>query len=365
MSGKWDPCVSHQGPAVTTFISEYFADPSRFVMLIAGAGFDPRAPVISTLIAQAAGSRTRGIFIREERPTPNPALVLRAEQNLQRMAATLPNCEIVNIQIFAQDGAVIGGRGVAQFINGVDLTRITDIIVDCSALSIGISFPMVRQLLSRAETRLNVHLMVTNAPTIDAAIIATASDTGGPVHGFMGELGLSSSEGKAKLWLPQLTKDQKAMLARIYAFRTPDDVCPILPFPSLTPRLADELIEHYSQEFQSSWQVDAGDIVYADEDNPLDLYRTILRMDDTRKRVFAGIGGSIMMISPIGSKALAIGALMAAMERDFPVIYVEAISYVAHLDSLDRKIDHTKSLVHVWLCGDIYPRWDTLTEMTS
>lgn len=352
---RWDPCVNHRGPAATCFIAEYFGDPSRYPLLIAGAGFDPRSPVVSILVARTAGSRVRSVFVREDRPNPSQTLMIRADHNLAQMRAAVPIHEVARIPIFAQDGAVVGGRTITRYINGVNLSGITDVIVDCSALSIGVSFPLVRYLLSRVEMGVNLHLMVTHDPSIDAAISATASDAYGPVHGFMGDLGLSSSESKAKLWLPQLAEGQRMVLARIHAHLAPDDVCPILPFPSSTPRLADQLIEHYAPEFQSVWQVDAGDIIYAHEDNPLDLYRTILRMDDARRGVFTGIGGSIMVLSPIGSKGLAIGALMAAMERSFPVTYIEAVAYVADFPMLDRPTDRDDRVVHVWLAGDVYP----------
>src|SRR5207244_4368050 len=104
-------------------------------------------------------------------------------------------------------------------------------------------------------------------------------------------------------------------------------VVPVLPFPSLDPRIGDRLIEHYGSEFENRWSVDSRNIIYADETNPLDFYRTVLRIDDGRYPVFQGTGGSLLLLSPIGSKVLAIGAMMAAMERDLPVVYVEALAY--------------------------------------
>ena len=78
--------------------------------------------------------------------------------------------------------------------------------------------------------------------------------------------------------------------------------------------------------------------VYADEMNPLDFYRTVLRIDDGRHQVFEGIGGSLLVLSPIGSKVLAIGGMMAAIERDLPVMYVEALSYSTELGDQDETI---------------------------
>jgi hypothetical protein len=129
--------------------------------------------------------------------------------------------------------------------------------------------------------------------------------------------------------------------------------------------LVDELIEEFSDELQSEWQVDARDLIFADEHSPLDLYRTILRIDDARRRVFESVGGSQIILSPLGSKALSLGALMAALERDFTILYVESMGY-----SVDPKLAATTipsdstELVHIWLHGEAYGT-STSTEGTK
>ena len=216
----------------------------------------------------------------------------------------------------------------------------------------GISFPLVRDLLEQAQRghpSLNLHLMVTDEPTTDDEIVATGCGTAGTVHGFKGRWGLDESIDAAKLWLPQLIQGQRMILEQIRNFVDPHDVCPILPFPARSPRLADELIAFYAQEFENLWQVDARTIVYATENNPLDLYRTILRIDDARKRVFAETGGSLIVLSPIGSKVLAVGALMTAIERDFPVVYVESIEYTVNFEMIEQNRHKGGEIVHVWL----------------
>jgi hypothetical protein len=159
--------------------------------------------------------------------------------------------------------------------------------------------------------------------------------------------------------MPQLSKGKQTILRQIYQViqnAQPDTVvCPILPFPAARPRLPDELIEEFANELQEAWQVDARDLVYADEKSPVDLYRTILRIDDGRRRVFEQVGGSQIILSPLGSKALSLGALMAALERDFTVMYVESIGYTVDFSLLDARPSESQGeLVHLWLYGDAY-----------
>jgi hypothetical protein len=269
---------------------------------------------------------------------------------------SIPGSGIDRIEIFAPDNAVVGGRAVVGMIKAVPLDGLTDVFVDLSALSIGIAFPVVRYLLGVATIHgLNLHLLVADEPGTDDDIEATAGEVADTVHGFKGGWGLDEHSRAARLWMPQLARGKRPVLERIHQRVQPHAVCPILPFPAANPRLPDELIEHYGDEFENAWQVDSRDIVYASERGPVDLYRTILRMDDARKRVFAEVGGSQIILSPLGSKALAIGGLMAALERDFTVMYVEAVGYAADLSRLDAvRAARQGELVHVWLHGEAY-----------
>ena len=97
---------------------------------------------------------------------------------------------------------------------------------------------------------------------------------------------------------------------------------------------------------------DARSIVYADEGDPLD--RTILALDDLRKPVLVETGGSMLVLSPFGSKVMALGALMAALERDLTVAYLESIGYELE-SSIPKEIDEP-NLVNLWLEGDVYPQ---------
>ncbi|MFB3893965.1 MAG: hypothetical protein ACE15C_18300 [Phycisphaerae bacterium] len=296
------------------------------------------------------------MFIREQRPAPLSDLLSRADQNTEAMLEMLPESQVVSVDVFAEDGAVIGGRQAIQALRGLDLASVSDIIIDVSALSIGVSFPIVRHCLGAASGRAgaaNIHVMVQNCPAIDGAITATASDRVGTIPGFQGGLGLDATADAVRLWLPQLAIGKKATLDRVFAFVDPDDICPVLPFPAAHPRQADQLLEHYQEELDSTWEVDGGSIVYADETNPLDLYRTILKIDDARRRVFQDIGGSVSILSPVGSKALAVGAMLAAIERDLPVVHVEAIGYAVDLGHLDQSVVPV-DLIHLWLSGSAY-----------
>lgn len=353
---RWARCIHQRGGEVDRFITEFLTESHRRVLLICGAGFDPRSAALASKLSARVGKGMAGLVLREERPNPSPDLASRGDENEAKLRALLPDSRVERIDIFAADGAVVGGRRVAALIDTIDLNAFSDIVIDFSALSKGISFPIVKHLLNRIAGRAkapNIHLTVVDQVSTDIQIRDVGSDRATLISGFEARWWLSETQEKAKLWVPQLIRDQHALLSRIYQFVSPDDVCPILPFPSANPRRPDELIEEYATEMQSVWEVDPRDVVYADEKNPLDVYRSLVRIHSARTRVFRGAGGSTVVLSPLGSKALAIGSLMAALELDCPVVYVEALEY--HVDfSQVRDGIADADFIHVWLAGEIY-----------
>ena len=353
---RWDPCIAHRDGEADEFLAHHFGQPDRNVLLVGGAGFDPRACAVATRLGEV-GTSVRALLIREERPDPLQAQVDRAGANTTVLLATLADREVESIDIFGSDGAVVGGRNVIGVVSRQDLEGVTDVIVDISALSVGTSFPIIRYFVERivrGKEAANLHLFVAHDPRLDTDIRSNPGYTPGYIHGFKGRSTLFDMADAARLWLPQLAAGRRRALSDLYDFVDPHDTCPIFPFPASDPRLGDVLAEEYLAEIEGSWSVDTRNIIYADEEDPLDLYRTILRLDDLRRPVFEETGGSMLILSPLGSKVMALGALMAALERDLPVAHLESIGY-----ELDASVPETMdrpNLIHVWLEGEVYPQ---------
>ena len=297
----------------------------------------------------------RTLLVKENRPDPAPQQVGEANVNTAALLASLADVRVEPIGIFESDGAVVGGRRVISILSQECFEGVTDVVVDISALSVGISFPIIRYFVEHAEARdtANLHVFVAHNPRLDASIHSIFSDTPSYIHGFKGGSTLSANANAARLWLPQLASGQRGALEQLYDFVAPDDICPIVPFPASNPRLGDALAEEYLTELEDTWEVDTRKIVYADEGDPLDLYRTILKLDDLRRPVFEEAGGSMLFISPLGSKVMALGALMAALERNLPIAYLEALDY--EMAPTAPATPDRSNVIHIWLEGDAYP----------
>ncbi|GHA25070.1 hypothetical protein GCM10007989_20930 [Devosia pacifica] len=358
MREHWGNCITHFNSDVSRFISDYFARVDCKCVLLAGAGFDPRTQTIPSALAETMGQRLQAILVREERGEAIQALRDAADQNEGALRDRIENLEIWPIDIFdPEDSAPVGGTKISERLRRFALPAdVTDIVLDMSALSLGISYPAARILLGWSERRsdLNLHIMVTSNPELDGGIVGEPAARPQAVRGFTGALPDDSERRVARIWLPQLAKKRNAAFRKIHAsFDELYKVCPILPFPASDPRRADELIAEYGEEIRELWNVNNRDFMYVSERNPLDTFRTIETLKARYDKTVAGVYESQIILSPIGSKVMAAGAMMAAIKHDLAVHYVEALRYEMEAPDFNQGPTDLK-LVHVWLDGPVY-----------
>jgi hypothetical protein len=357
--------VSHGDADAEAFIRDYFGSEDRVCLLVAGAGFDPRSALIPKLLAGAAGGssgRLKAMFIREQRPNPGADLVRRGDEHAALLNTIVPNSEIIGVEVLAEsDRAVVGGQRIISAMRSRSveaLAGVTDVVLDISALSIGIAFPLASYFVAASESvgpKLNVHLMTASHPQLDDAITGISSDVVDPIRGFSGEIDFEASATEPKIWLPHLSKNRNSALQLILdSLEGPVDVCPVLPLSQRYPTAGDQLIAEFENELDEEWEVDPRNLVYAIEDDPLDLYRTISAIHRRTQNVFKQLAKPHLVLSPSGNKVLAIGALMAALEHNLAVRYVESVGYEVDWEKVSVADSGTSRLVHVWLQGEPY-----------
>jgi hypothetical protein len=353
----WETAIAHFDDAVSAFVEEYFQAPERRVLLVAAAGFDPRSRRIADILAPILGDRLEGFFVREERGKPDGGLVAAADANEAQLKELVPNSQVVKIDIFGDDEATVGGARIASRIGAFEIdAAITDVVFDMSALSTGIAFPAARLLLQRSEELGDIafHIMIASNPELDELI---ASEPGGrplAARGFRGEDVSASPLEIATLWIPCLAAGKSAALDQIgRSVGECYKVCPMLPFPALHPRRPDALLAEYETALTDEWEVDSRDLVHASERNPLDCYRTLSALAKNYRDAVMGVFAPSIVISPVGSKVMAAGAFMAALEHELTVQYIETVRYdfdpLAAQDGADPV-----HLVHLLLAGPAY-----------
>ena len=178
-SPRWRDGVAHLGADVEPFLKSLLTTGPRSLIYIAGAGFDPRSPHLAEIIS-ATGVERYGVFLREERPNPLVILKARGDNSEKRLTAAFPDSAVELVNIFEDHIPVGGIRAIEKIRKHVTtpgrLQSATDVIVDLSALSIGVSFPIVGLLFEAIEEGglpVNLHVVAaTGGPAIEAAIVA-------------------------------------------------------------------------------------------------------------------------------------------------------------------------------------------------
>jgi hypothetical protein len=352
----WENCVAHFNNQVDVFAKEYFGRDNVHCLLVAAAGFDPRSLTIATLLAEHLGDRLSGLFVREERGTPDTGLVEAADENAARLRALVPGCEIAPVDIFGTDNWPIAGVRIASVIGDYTIAEATtDIVLDMTAMSIGVAFPAARLLLDYCEERgIAFHIMIASNPELDDEIASEPGDRPMAVRGFAGVDQSDAALDIARIWVPQLAKGRTAALTDIgRSIRDTYKICPVVPFPARDPRRADALIAEYESQLIDEWQVDPRDIVYVSESNPLDCYRTLSTLTKRYADAVDEVFVPSIILSPIGSRVMAAGALMAAIEHNLPVQYIETVRY--DFDPAKPTVAGAPDLrVHLLLSGPAY-----------
>lgn len=217
MRRHWENCIANFDEDVDAFVADYFSNADRRVLLVAAAGFDPRSQRISQMLATALGDRLSAVYIREERPGASDTLVGRADQNEAALKAIVPDSDFISIDVFADDGAPVGGaRIVSRLSQHLVPDEVTDVILDLSALSIGVGFPAARMLLEDCEATGDraFHLMIVSNPEMDDRISSVPSSRPGSVKGFSPPVE-TDGQGLAQVWIPQLAKGRGLALTQI------------------------------------------------------------------------------------------------------------------------------------------------------
>ena len=362
MRKYWNNCITHFDHDVDGFVRDYFADAKRKCLLVAAAGFDPRSQRVARMLAAILGERLQGLFIREDRKVSAVELIAKADDNEAALLQVVPNSKVLHVEVFSEDGAAVGGTRVVNLLDDNPIQdSVTDVVLDMSALSIGVGFPAAYFLLydSEATSGRSFHLMIASNPELDDRITSEPSDRPLAVRGFAGAGQNYGEKEPAAIWIPHLVHGRTSTLAKIgISIGEFYKICPVVPFPARDPRRADNLLSEYESEIVNDWEVDPRDIIYVSERNPLDCYRTLSTIKERFVRAVEGTYEPRVILSPMGSKVMAAGALMAAIEHEMTVQYVETERYLFN-SSESHGSASQDMLVHVLLSGPAYDYYNT------
>jgi hypothetical protein len=360
----WDNAIHFTPDEFTEFWSKRFST-KRDILTIIGIGWDPRMTVLLNALKSLRGNGLRHLHCIGYTPSydfnsPHQKFINKNNEELNKVTENWAKQESIPIITRTDDNRYIGDREIEKYYINLDLRPYTDILIDISSLSKSLYFTLLLILVKKAmiNHRINIHVVVCQDVELDNQITEGADDTR-YLKGFRGNTGKQSMEDIPKIWAPLLSENKSIRLQKLYERINPKDIYPILPFPSRNPRKDDDLLIEYRQIFVDEWQLNPMNIIYAAEDDPLDVYRRVLGLFDQQKELLELLGGVSMVISALSSKISSIGAFMAAYEEEMAVAH----SIGRHEPPEDMSFDYWNNhylskfkdnLHSIWLTGDPY-----------
>ena len=354
---RWSSYYLARGDQFSEVWGALGGDPTRRIMLILGLGFDPRCleALKAMISAGAIPAQCKAIEYASGRPNRDATLLALADANKQQLK-TLLDASVVDqtpIITLSEDERYVGGRRIVDAFNSPNTYKgYTDIVVDISALPPGLYFPLIRILLQLADTAFfNLHVIVSDNPKLDSNIVAEGGDRADTIVGFEGGTDRVATIQPLHIWAPVLGEQARPQLRAIANHRDWTLIHPILPFPSRYPRRGDQLVASYYELLFDDWRIEPEDFIYADEQNPFDVYQALLNLSFSVRTSLESIGTPQILVSSHSSKLLSLGVLLAAFEATLGVVHVQPSSYFIDADYPENL---EGELYEVWLTGEPY-----------
>lgn len=362
---KWEDCL-HLEP---TDFEKYWANRMRGkkdILLIVGLGWDPRMTALARVFKSYGGDGARHVHLIRYSPSqsfqsPHKKFIERNIQELERVLDKWAEKVEIPISTRREGNLYIGDEEISRYYTGFELSHYDDILVDVSSLPKSLYFTLLLVLVrkcSRLSPIKNVHVIICQDVELDAQITETADDTR-LLKGFKGKLRRLSQQSVPIIWAPILERNASIALAKLYDYLGPKDIYPVLPFPCRNPRSDDQLLIEYRSIFVDEWNLNPMNFIYAAEDDPLDIYRSLLTLYEQQSDALDPLGGVSMVVSALSSKVASVGAFMAAYEKKMAIAH--AIGRHSPPSSMDldywdiANMNRFASNLHsIWLTGEPY-----------
>lgn len=331
-------------------------------MYVLGVGFDPRA-LVGLQRFLALNHRQPQIVGLVELPPPSPASGLSARalaaDNRAAFEQLLEGTEVRVIPHTSVHARSNAGPRVARALTELAFVAgVGHLIIDMSSLPTNLSFPLVAAALRSIDRNVlgfpaQLQVVACENPDVDAAIEELGISDADIVGGFRGALERESDPTGTVIWAPVIGERAGPALQAIHDLLVPGDVCPVLPFPARNPRRGDNLVLEHQVVLLDAFRVNPGNLIYADERNPFDLYRTLGRLHHGVQHALRLLQPTTLVLSTHTSKLLSIGVLLAAYEHELPIVAAPAIDYeLAAVDLTAFSV--TNQLACAWITGTPY-----------
>lgn len=259
----------------------------------------------------------------------------------------------VEVNLFGLDREQIGDSLlISEFDDclGAQMGSFTDVIVDVSAFPRSLMYTLIG------------HLWESRLPNQN--LFAVLTETARPVkiveRDFVSPSYLRGDRHVEKIgpqiWVPVLGGELSRFEA-IYEFIKPEDVFPIIPFPSSNPRRGDDILLSARETLFARWGVPIDNVLYASGAVPWDVFRKIADFVESQTTIRDDVS---VVVSALSGRSLSLGVLMAALWCDLYMCHAQPTTYaISHRERNKLKNDcESATPTLYWLAGELYDESD-------
>ncbi len=365
---RWDPYSLTSDAEFGAFWKRHLAQRERRLLLVLGKGFDVRALETARRLHELGANVDIWLLAFHNGQEDSALRRARTAQNVEGLGKLFPPDQIQEVEIDiggAFDSPVASRNTYTQLRTAGDPTLYDDVIVDISAMPRMVAMTSIAVLLKWLDDAassggcVNLHVAIAESVTADlAAGQGSLREQVSFVRGFSGELTAQTTKDLPHVWFPVLGENQRDRLDKIHQNLTPDEICPVVPFPSREPRRGDEIIYEHRELLFDTFQVEPRNILLACEYNPFEAYKQVFEAMDRYRRALNALGGCKAFVSPLSSKLLSIAVLLACYDHLFGEVpgkrlkvgipYVETATYADPVQKPGDPFD----LYSMWIRGE-------------
>ena len=256
----------------------------------------------------------------------------------------------------------------------------TDVVLDVSSLPrisyLTILLSLLAKLIpdGKAPQRVSangvtLHVLVGEDPHLDSRISSEDPENDLVlIPGYAEALQSEARQEDHLVWMPLLGENRVPQVQKVESsIPAWAEICPVLPHPSRDPRRGDQLLLEYAGSLIGRREIPFSNILYVHEANPFEAYRQLLEAMQRYQKTMAVVGGCRLVVTPLSSKLITIGAALACFEMkhcakddrsSVAIPYAEPKRYVADVAELRASKPEISALI---LTGEAY---DTGPEAT-
>lgn len=328
-------------------IRGHFQNDRRKLFILA-KGFDPRMCRGLRCFMQFAPDMHVALVNYSETPkSASRTYASDSHVNMQEFAkiSKAENVDEIVFSMWKEEGGrktSLVKQNLGKYFTKEYLEPYDEIIVDMSAMPRSIFTVLIKILHKRRGDRHLSILVCENSMFDDSITPTNYFEDAGFLNGIGAyTIGSESDNDKRTVWFPMLGTGAEENIKKIADFLRPDEICPIIPFPSIDAARGDRILKRYENILFRSLEVEKKNIIYVSEFNPISVYvklcTSVFYFAEALSTLNRGNNPRLtkFVFSMQSSKLMEVGVLLTVME----LIHNEYKAGIAVVENEGYKMD--------------------------